>query len=197
MNSDGVRRLTRAAACALFILAAFAGVFAQDTDTGSISGSTSPDTYVPRKVKPPSTPERRAAFSRKQFRKYADASRQKASKRSNLLFNNNVALLPSGEVSITSADNLSLSNLEAGYERELNFFADQKVFLLPDEFMQARFIEQRLKPRFANINVRALLEGLLLKGNSFKKTLTTTFAVPDADADSAVSKAAEILKSLK
>lgn len=195
MILEGARKVIRAAVVALFIHGAVLSVFAQDT--GSITGSTSPDNETPSRLKPPSTPERRAEFSRKQFRKYADTSRKKAAKRNNFLFNRNVTLLPTGEVAITSAGNLRLSELEPDYERELNFFAERKIFLLPDEFLQARFIVQTLKPQFANIDSHVLLEGLLLKDHSFKKTLTTTFNVPVAEADSVISKANEILKSLK
>lgn len=194
MNSGGARRVIPIAAVALFFFSAVVSVFAQDT--GSITGSTSSDNNIPTRIKPPSTPERRAEFSRKQFSKYAESSRKNAIKRNNLLFNRNVTLLPSGEVNIISAGNLRLSDLRSDYERELNFFAD-RVFLLPDEFMQARFVEQTLKPQFANVQSRTLLEGLLLKGHSFKKTLTTVFNVPDDEAERAISKSKEILRSLK
>src|SRR5215213_9629902 len=195
MIPEAARKIVRAAAIAMFILSAVLSVFAQDT--GSITGSTSADNESPSRIQPPSTPERRAKFSRKQFSKYANASRKNAAKRNNLLFNRDVALLPSGEVTITSAGNLRLSELEPDYERELNFFAERKVFLLPDEFMQARFIEQTLKPQFANVDSHALLEGLLLKDQSFKKTLMESFNVPAGEADSVISKARDILKNLK
>lgn len=197
MSLSKVKGFARAVAtCALFIFSLSIGALAQDS-AGSVSGSTSPDTYAPSRPKPPSTPGRRAAFAQKQFRKYAATSRKKALERNNLLFHRNVTLLPTGEVRIASANNLNLSSLQQEYEEELNFFAAKNVLLVADQFMKARFVEQSLKPRFERVEARTLLEGLLLKGDSFKMTLTTTCSVPPADAENAISKAEEILKSLK
>lgn len=44
--------------------------------------------------------------------------------------------------------------------------------------------------------MRTLLEGLLFKGNSFKKTLTATYSLPPAEAENVVLSAGEIIKAL-
>lgn len=178
----------------LCIFSLSASVFGQDASAGSISGSTSSDTRDDRGPKPPSTPKKRAKFFRKQLDKYKGSSRKSGLQLTVSM--QTLTIAPEVATAAKSASSLEIAVLETDYDRELAAFAKEDRLLLLDDYMRARFIENILNEKHPNVNAHFLLEGKLLKGNSFEKTLIN-LNVPQAEAKDAVIKADNVVKSLK